>query len=428
MEATNDAVISLKSSRLFSYSDLNTLIEAVVELLKTEAEGLESIVVLSDASGQLQFDQSRSSLRIDHGVVSWLSDHFKKHPGLNQKLLRSEIIALTGGDAGTNSQHSPVIHANVVLAPVLHEGSLVAAFGVISRGADPPSMTALEHIRWCALEAGPPLARMRELEMLRNETRQFRQLAEQLAAAERVIHGLNEEAAQLNARSAMRANLQSNVAHDMRTPLAAIRGYARMILDGHAGEVSRTQREYLEVAVDNTNKLIHLVNWMTRLADAEQSIALTTFDLRQLWRECLSTHAYELGAGAMHLDESLVNAPASFEVLADRDRMQRALDQIIRTAIQFAGEGAHLCLEFSRPRNGGIGVKLSGMKRAIPSGAAEFPFNGSLQHSLSDVHDIIGMHGGRFFVRKSEEGSVFMFTLPAIGQEQKDAVADRRSA
>lgn len=428
MEPTHDAAISTKSSRLFSYSDLNTLIDAVVDLLKSDVEDLESLVVVSDAAGELQFDQSRSSLRIDGGVSAWLGDHFKKHSALSQKLVRSELVALSSGDAGTNSQYSPVIHLNAVLAPVLHEGSLVAAFGVISRSADPPSMTALEHVRWCTLEAGPPLARMRELEFLRKENRRVRQLAEQLDAAQKALQRLTEDVTRLHARSAMRTHLESNVAHDMRTPLAAIRGYARMILDGHAGEVSRTQREYLEVAVENTNKLIHLVNWMTRLADAEQNMTLSTFDLRELWRECMAALAYELGAGSMRLEEALASPPASFEVLADRDRMQRAVHQIIRTAIQFADDGAHLCLEFSRPRNGGIGVKLSGMKRSIPSGAAEFPFNGSLQHSLSDVHDIIGMHGGRFFVRKSDEGSVFMFTLPAIGQEQKDAVADRRSA
>jgi signal transduction histidine kinase len=68
------------------------------------------------------------------------------------------------------------------------------------------------------------------------------------------------------------------------------------------------------------------------------------------------------------------------------------------------------------------------MQRALPSAAAEFPFNGSMQHNLADVHDIIGIHGGRFYVRKSEEGSIFMFTLPSVSQEQKGECADRKSA
>ena len=217
------------------------------------------------------------------GVIEQPLRYIRRHPAV--RAARNEedwcvFITLQHGLyvplIGINS------HANVVLAPVLHEGSLVAAFGVISRGADPPSMTALEHIRWCALEAGPPLARMRELEMLRNETRQFRQLAEQLAAAERVIHGLNEEAAQLNARSAMRANLQSNVAHGTLG--------RRRLTPGESTNTSSSLR---------MSASSWLLNTPGSCADSHtrrSSGGRNSMEKRWIWWNCMSTIHYGIGA------------------------------------------------------------------------------------------------------------------------------------
>jgi signal transduction histidine kinase len=233
---------------------------------------------------------------------------------------------------------------------------------------------------------------------------------------------------QLQGVGAMRTHLQSNVAHEMRTPLAAVRGYARMVLEGNAGDLIPTQREYLEIAIENTNKLIHLVNWMTRVTEGSEKLTLTSVDLRELWRDCSSSHSKELANAGVRIEEKPIPA-GSYSFLADKAKMQRVLQQMLRAAVQFAERGTTLKLEFSRPRRGGLALKLSGMTIGAVAEAVEFPFNGPAQDILSDMHDIISMHGGRLFVRRTpEEGWVFLFTLPAITNEMSDACAGRRSA
>jgi signal transduction histidine kinase len=53
----------------------------------------------------------------------------------------------------------------------------------------------------------------------------------------------------------------TNLIHDLRTPLVAVRGYARMLLEERAGGVlNSTQREYLNIVLENTNQVIRMLN------------------------------------------------------------------------------------------------------------------------------------------------------------------------
>ena len=63
----------------------------------------------------------------------------------------------------------------------------------------------------------PTLARLQELERLR---------------------ATHRETESLRAIVEMQTHLQANLAHELRTPLASVRGYTRMILDGRAGDIA----------------------------------------------------------------------------------------------------------------------------------------------------------------------------------------------
>jgi signal transduction histidine kinase len=433
MESTGNAGV-LTTVNLLELPDISSVIDALLELLKSGSQGGESFVVLSNAAtGQLRFDSVRSSSSAGGYLGRWLGAHFEKHPALTHKLLRSELVALASVDAGINSQPPQGIRANVVLAPVLFDCRLIAAFGLASQADDVPPQGPdcfnLEYVRACAIEAAAPLARLLELDSLRRENRKSHDMVRKLETVEAECAALGAKVAQLEAMAVMRAHLHANVAHEMRTPLAAARGYTRMVLDGRPGELNRIQREYLEVAIENTNKLIHLVNWVVRTTEKGEKMALSSVEVRDLWRECISKRAWELGSAGISIEEVGPIPHGPVRILADRSRMQRTFDHLIRAALQFTESGTVLKLEFSRPRKGGISMKLSGMNRPMPAEATEFPFCGPAQDSFSELHEIISMHGGRFYIRRTaEEGSVLMFTLPAISNESADVSAGRQSA
>ncbi len=263
----------------------------------------------------------------------------------------------------------------------------------------------LEIVRQLANQAGPALTRLAEIERLRGENLAMKSLL------------------------GMRAHLQSNIAHELRTPLAAVRGYTRMILDGRAGQANETQKEYLRVVGDNTTRLINLVNWMTHVLEASaDNFLLSRFDLRDVWNDCAKA------APSLKIAEQIPDEP--FTIVGDRQKIARIFEHLLAAAQKLATDESNTVVQFTRGREREISVKLSDSGAALPQELltrifdrsfssvpmplAQQPGGGEL--GLSDIYDIVGMHGGRFFVNsKTGQGVTFLFTLPAVdsGGEEK---------
>ena len=47
--------------------------------------------------------------------------------------------------------------------------------------------------------------------------------------------------------------------HEIRTPMVAIRGYVNLVLEGHGGALSETQRKYLTIASENTERVLQAI-------------------------------------------------------------------------------------------------------------------------------------------------------------------------
>jgi len=230
--------------------------------------------------------------------------------------------------------------------------------------------------------------------------------------------------------------LQSNIAHELRTPLAAVRGYARMILDGRAGDINKTQRDYLNVITDNSNRLVQLVNWMSHIVEMNvQQFHLSIFDLLDLWAERLRAHEAVLNGKSIKVLEQIAEEP--FTLMADREKLALVFNGLLGVALRLNKPGGTIRAEFSHGREQEITVKIFQNGDAIPSEmlAAMFAHSNAIpgrmppsqnigELDLSGIYDVIGMHGGRIFVNsKVGEGSTVLFTLPAVipdGEENFD--------
>jgi len=229
------------------------------------------------------------------------------------------------------------------------------------------------------------------------------------------------------------SHVQSNIAHDLRTPLGAIRGYARMILDGRAGDTNDTQREYLRIITENTNRVINIANWMSHVADlGGQPIAVGAFDLRELWAESVRAAQGLFSSKAITLTQRIPQE--SFEIIADREKLGFAFQEILSAAVKLSEAGSAIAAEFSQGRQREVIVKITAKGSGIRAEALSGIFDHSTstagvsqtdkerQMNLSSVHDVIGMHGGRLFVKSAAgEDCTLWFTLPNItlGSEDK---------
>jgi signal transduction histidine kinase len=347
-------------------------------------------------------------------LPAWMKAHLEHHPALYKKLEQGELVGISNSDKGQGLRPVNAAKSSVLLFPVISGGTLYGAIGLISPMDGPHLLQdELEMVRQIAQQAGPLIAHLNEIEQLRRENRDLKTLLE------------------------IRAHLQSNVAHELRTPLAAVRGYSRMILDGRAGQTNDTQKEYLRVVGDNTSRLIQLVSWMTRILEmSAQDFEMSVFDLRDVWAGCANRWKMAAAGKSLKLTEQIPDE--SFEVVGDRRKLARAFDHLLGGSMKFSTADSNILIQFSHGREREIAVKVADSGAivppqfltrifdrsfsSVPMPLAETPESTEL--GLSDVYDTIGIHGGRFFVNsKTGQGMTFLFTLPAIqygGEEKPD--------
>src|SRR5262249_46335385 len=193
-------------------------------------------------------------------LPAWIRSHLERQPGLQKKLEQGEMVGISAAEENPVLRPAAAAHSNVVLIPVINDSRLTAAIGLVST-LDGPQVSAeeIEAARQFAYDVVPILMRLQEIERLQEENRKLLAQAERVDRAEESVAAVTEERNMLAATLQMRSHQQINLAHELRTPLAAIRGYTRMILDGRGGEINEKQKEYLRIATDNTNRLITLV-------------------------------------------------------------------------------------------------------------------------------------------------------------------------
>jgi signal transduction histidine kinase len=368
-------------------------------------------------------------------VPTWVRSHLEKHPGLGLKLEQGSMVGISHTDESPVPRPASAARSSVVLIPILHNDALCGAIGLISP-PDGPQLSAeeIEVVRQLAYDAAPVLGRLQEIDSLLAKNQALTAAKERGTEVEVHFADVMAERNQFEALLKIGSHVQSNVAHELRTPLAAIRGYARMMLDGRTGEVSDTQRDYLKIINENTNRLIDVANWMTRLADlTAQDFSLGACDLRSIWAEGVSKNREMLTGKALNLTERIPQQ--SFEIIADGKKIAAAVNELLTAAAKLSESGSTITAEFSRGREQEVTVKISLSGSGIESEArnkaldhsinrsvaATMPDTDEVQKSLKVVRDIIGMHGGRMFVNSTPgQGSTLLFTLPAVTLDGED--------
>jgi signal transduction histidine kinase len=362
-------------------------------------------------------------------IPSWVQAHLERHPALYTKLGQGEMAGISHTEENPVLRPASAARSSVVLIPISGDDALQGLIGLVSPMEGPQlSAEDIESVRQLAYDISPILGRLQQMEALRRENIQLKAAADRISEADEQLSRITAERNALDAVIQMRSHLQANIAHELRTPLAAIRGYTRMILDGRGGEVNPTQKEYLRIVTDNTNRLIGLVSWMSYVAELTAlHLSLSTFDLRDVWTESLDSTRRKLADKSLELSAQIPDEP--FIVVGDREKLAYVFTELTAAAVAFSNAPGTISVEFSHGRDKDVTVKITEKEACIPPDALtrifERTFNAvtkpAAQHidaetiSLSGVYDVVGMHGGRVFVKSTaEQGATFLFTLPAI--------------
>ncbi len=164
-------------------------------------------------------------------------------------------------------------------------------------------------------------------------------------AFDHMARRIQQQMSRLKETDALRRELVANVSHDLRTPLASLKGYIETLLlkDGSLNPEQR--REYLQIAFDNSERLSKLVTELFELArlDAgELKLHRESFSLAELAHDVIQK--FRLRAQQQNIAlEVDIDAEVPY-VEADIGLIERVLDNLVDNALKNTPEGGAIRL------------------------------------------------------------------------------------
>ena len=137
----------------------------------------------------------------------------------------------------------------------------------------------------------------------------------------------------------MKDDFVGTVSHELRTPLTAIRGFIELVADGEAGPVNDTQREFLQVAARNSDKLGVLINDlidMNLIESQRLEVRLKPLDLALVLADVGSTFRVMAQTKGLAFREDVGPLP---QISGDSFRLVQVFSNLVSNAIKYTPQG-----------------------------------------------------------------------------------------
>jgi two-component system sensor histidine kinase ResE len=219
----------------------------------------------------------------------------------------------------------------------------------------------------------------------------------------------------------------ATVSHELRTPLTTIQGFAEALSDGVIDKKNDIQRSS-SIIVDESRRLNRLVGDLldlTRMESGYFKLSLAPLKLDPLITRV--ARKMERRSEAFDISVSIVPSKIDDVVLADEDRIEQVLINLISNALQYSGSGS--VVEVGLEDEGdfiecyvsdnGPGIPITEREhiwKRFRRGLASTDISqGNSGLGLAIVKQIVELHGGQVALRPGESGgSRFSFTLPKM--------------
>ena len=227
-----------------------------------------------------------------------------------------------------------------------------------------------------------------------------------------------------------KADLITNVSHDLRTPLTSIKGYLGLINgDNYRDEVQL--RYYVDIAYEKSKELEVLINDLFELTKVQNnSITLDKIDidLVELLNQIIFQFGYQFESEK--IKERSFFSEDKLIISADPNKLVRAFQNLINNGIKY-GTGEFLDI-YAYKKNDYAVVDVISYGNPIP--AVELPYifdkfyrvdksrnknDGGSVLGLAITKSIVSLHGGIITAQSDGEKTIFKVMLPLLKDKIK---------
>ncbi len=265
-------------------------------------------------------------------------------------------------------------------------------------------------------------------------------------AVEQLSRELENSNLQLMNMDKLKDDFLANTSHELRTPLNGIIGIAESLMDGAAGKLPDMVNSNLAMIISSGRRLSSLISDLldfSKLRNKDITLKMKSVDIKTLADVAIDLTDHLKGGKSINVMNSI---PADIPlIMADEDRMQQILINLISNSIKFTdsgkveisaqvlvGENPEYSLMEVSVTDTGIGIPEDKMPVIFQpfeqvDGSISRPYDGS-GIGLSITKDLIRLHGGYIEVESEPgKGSSFIFRIPIRRPPESQETGSRSS-
>ena len=220
--------------------------------------------------------------------------------------------------------------------------------------------------------------------------------------------------------------LISNISHDLKTPITAVKGYVEGIMDGVADTPEKMDR-YIRTIYNKANDMDRLINELTFYSKIDTNRIPYTFskiNVKDYFEDCAEELGMDLEERGMEFTYRNRTDP-DIVVIADAEQLKRVIDNIIGNSVKYMDKPkGHISIEIKdvgdfiqvEIADNGKGIAMKDVPyifdRFYRADASRNSSRGGSGIGLSIVKNIIEDHGGKIWAASREgEGTTMFFVL-----------------
>ena len=225
--------------------------------------------------------------------------------------------------------------------------------------------------------------------------------------------------------------LISNIAHDLKTPITAVKGYAEGIMDGVANTPEKLDK-YIRTIYNKANEMDTLINELTLYSKIDTNRIPYDFakiNVCEYFKDCVEEIGLDLEAKGIGL--SYFNyATADTMIIADPEQLRRVINNIIGNSVKYMNKTEKFINIRIKDVGDFIQVEIEDNGRGIAQKDLPYIFDrfyrtdasrnsatGGSGIGLSIVKKIVEDHGGKIWATSKEDSGTTMYFVIRKYQE-----------